>query len=428
MLILVIFCAELLLCVLLNASIIYALLIGLGLFLLYGKKQGFQWKQLWLMMLSGVSTAKSILTVFFLIGVLTAIWRACGTIPLIICHAVDLIHPNTLLIASFLLNCAVSVLTGTAFGTAATMGTVCMTAALSMGISPVLAGGAILSGVYFGDRCSPVSTSALLIGKLTKTNIYKNIRRMLQTALAPFLLSCVLYLISGLTIGNTGETMNLWPLFRQESNLHWVALLPAVLLLTLTLMRIDVKLAMLASIVSAFLLCLFLQGFSVSRTLYFSIWGYTANNESAAAMLNGGGVISMLQVAAIVCISSSYSGIFQATGLLDGIKAKIVYLGNHATPFGAMLLTSIIASAVACNQTLTIMLTHQICENTEPNPQTLAIDLENTAVVIAPLIPWSIAGAVPLASAGAPLSSILSAYFLYLLPFMMLCKKLWNRQ
>ena len=46
----------------------------------------------------------------------------------------------------------------------------------------------------------------------------------------------------------------------------------------------------------------------------------------------------------------------------------------------------------------------------------LAIDLEDTAVVIAPPIPWSIAGAVPLATINAPASSLAAAPFLYLIP------------
>lgn len=52
-------------------------------------------------------------------------------------------------------------------------------------------------------------------------------------------------------------------------------------------------------------------------------------------------------------------------------------------------------------------------------PEGLASHLENTVVVVAPLIPWSIAGAVPLAAVGAPAACILTACYLYLLP-------LWN--
>ena len=58
----------------------------------------------------------------------------------------------------------------------------------------------------------------------------------------------------------------------------------------------------------------------------------------------------------------------------------------------------------------------QICKELEPDAQKFAIDMENSVIVVAPLVPWSIAGAVPLASVSAPLTSIVAAVFLYLLP------------
>lgn len=305
------------------------------------------------------------------------------------------------------------------------MGVVCMTVVRSMGISPALAGGAILSGVYFGDRCSPVSTSALLVSELTGTNIYENIRGMLRTALVPFLLSCALYALPCFARGGSGGAPDLWPLFGRVMRLHGSALLPAVLLLALSFLHVDVKKAMSASIAVALLLCLTVQRMPLSDIFAFSLWGYVSEDPEAAAMLNGGGVASMLRVAAIVCVSSSYTGIFQRTGLLDQIEAGMTAASRRITPFGAMLLTSAAVGVIACNQTLTILLTHQICGRTEDDPQALAIDLENTAVVIAPLVPWSIAGAVPLASVGAPLSSIPLAFFLYLLPAVTWIRELW---
>lgn len=46
--------------------------------------------------------------------------------------------------------------------------------------------------------------------------------------------------------------------------------------------------------------------------------------------------------------------------------------------------------------------------------------------VIAPLIPWSIAGAVPLAAIGAPTSSVCAACYLYLLPLWSFVRELWE--
>lgn len=413
---LVLFCAALVVCVAMNWSILYALGVGLVNFLVYGRRRGYGWRELGKMCLDGVKTARNILITFLLIGVLTALWRASGTIPAIISYTVPFIRPSLFLVMTFLLNCLVSVLTGTSFGSAATMGVICATLGAAMEVPAALVGGAVLSGVYFGDRCSPVSTSALLVSELTQTSIFDNIRGMLRTAWVPFLVSCLVYLVVGMVTPHTQTSLDLAALFETEFHLHWAALLPALVIFALALGRVPVKWAMLASIVSAIPICLILQHLQPGELLRFALVGYQAREEAVGVMLNGGGITSMLKVAAIVCISSAYSGIFQKTGLLDRLQQAIFNLSRRITPYGAMLLTSVFASAIACNQTLAIILTHQLCRDAQPSRETTAISLENSAVVVAPLIPWSIAGGVPLASVGAPTVSLCFACFLYLLP------------
>ena len=148
----------------------------------------------------GMKTAKNVLLTFMLIGMMTAIWRASGSIAFIVYYASEICIPSLMLLAAFLLCSITSFLTGTSFGTAATMGVICMTMAKSMNISEILAGGAILAGVYFGDRCSPVSTSALLVSELTKTNLYENLKAMARTAIVPFTVFCATYWILGVQV------------------------------------------------------------------------------------------------------------------------------------------------------------------------------------------------------------------------------------
>lgn len=91
---------------------------------------------------------------------------------------------------------------------------------------------------------------------------------------------------------------------------------------------------------------------------------------------------------------------FSQDRLLDGLCGRIASLSEKTSPYCATLVTATLASLVACNQTLTIILTHQLCAQTQQDARKLALDLENTAVVIAPLVPWSIAGATPLSTVG----------------------------
>lgn len=75
------------------------------------------------------------LLIFLLIGVITGVWRACGTIAVIVDWSSRLILPSVFVLVSFLLCAFVSMLSGTSFGTAATIGVVCMTISRSMGLS-----------------------------------------------------------------------------------------------------------------------------------------------------------------------------------------------------------------------------------------------------------------------------------------------------
>ena len=411
-----IFCALLSICIITGKSILYALLAGLIIFSLYGKKQGYSWRQISRMALQGAWKVKNILLTFILIGMLTALWRQAGTIPAIICYTVRLIKPSTFLLMTFLLNCLISVLTGTALGTAATIGVVCATMASALGIPSWMTGGAILSGVYFGDRCSPVSTSALLVAELTETGIYTNIKNMIKSALAPFTITCILYLTVSIQLHGKTEMPDLGHAFGSEFRLSWIALLPAAVILLLSVMQAGVKIAMIASIVTAIPVCIGLQNMAFTELPELLLNGFHSTDVAVAAMLNGGGITSMLKVGAIVCISSSYSGIFQATGILNGFQKMVCLLANRTKPYFAVLVTSILTSVMACNQTLAIMLTGQLCSRTEPDKLRFANNLEDSAVIIAPLVPWSIACAVPLTAAGAPGYSVLFAVFLYLLP------------
>ncbi len=425
---LALFCLILIVCVVFNVSIVVALIGGFFVFNAYGLIKGYGVRELVQMMISGIKTAKNILIVFVLIGMLTALWRAGGTISMIICYAARLIGPGTLVLMAFLLNCAVSVLTGTAFGTAATMGVISMAMAASMGVNQVLVGGAVLSGAFFGDRCSPVSTSALLVSELTGTNIFDNIKKMLLTALVPFLLTCAVYLIVGLRSGGEGAASDLRALFEKELTLNAYVLLPAAVILLLSAFRVKVRIAMSVSIAAAFALCLFVQHMSLEDVLRAALLGFEARDAEVAALLNGGGISSMLRVCAIIVISSSYSGIFQKTQLLSRVKESLARLSHKITPFGACTLTAMVSAMIACNQTLAIMLTNQLMRDIEPDRSALAIDIENTAVVLSPLVPWSIASAVPLSSIGAPTASLLAACFLYLVPLSMLVSSLWRQR
>ena len=424
------FCVILIACVALSLPIVGALAVGLLLFCLYGRYRGRGWGELARMGASGIVTVRGVLTAFVLIGVLTAFWRASGTVAEIVIIASPLVSAAVAPLATFALCGVMSFLTGTAFGTAATMGVVCMTLASSMGADLLICGGAVLSGSYFGDRCSPLSTSALLVRVVTHTELGENFRAMLKSAAVPFALAVALYAVLGFAYAPARGASSLGTVdaLARTFDQGLVALVPAALVLVLPLFRVSVKGAMGASIVAAAAVCVFVRGIAPADLARFALVGYSSSDAAMQQLMGGGGLTSMINVACIVCLSSSYSGIFEGTGLLAGVQGHIAGLAERLTPFGAVLAVSIPASMIACNQTLSTMLTHQLCAPVEPDEHAMAIDLEDTVIVIAPLIPWSVACSAVSTMCGAPGMSFALAVYLWLIPVCRFCAALLKRR
>ena len=416
--VILLFSLSLIFCLLLKYSVIYALIVGYIIFVTYGLIKGYDLKVLMKKSFEGVLTVKNILLVFILIGMITALWRASGTIAFIVYMGSKLISPSILILLTFLLCSILSFLIGTSLGTAATMGVICVSIGKAMGINPYYLGGAVLSGIYFGDRCSPMSTSALLITELTKTNLYTNIKLMLKTSIIPFVTTCLFYLFLGLKSSTSPVGIDATNIFKENYNLNIVVIVPAILIIILSLFKVNVKKTMLVSIVISFIIAMFFQKESVTSLINYCVYGFHHSNEKLNLMMKGGGILSMLNVGLIVAISSSYSGIFKETKMLVLMKKYLKEFSKKTSNYFVIFLSSIISGAIACNQSLGIILTYELCEELE-DKQNMAIILENTIVLLAGLIPWNIAMAVPLKTVDIGLMSGLFAFYLYFLP-------LWN--
>ena len=416
--VILLFSLSLIVCLLLKFSVVYALIIGYLIFISYGFMKGHNLIVLIKKSFEGVLTVKNILLVFILIGIITALWRASGTIAFIVYMGSKLISPPILILLTFLLCSILSVLIGTSLGTAATMGVICVSIGKTMGINPYYVGGAVLSGIYFGDRCSPMSTSALLITELTKTDLYTNIKLMIKTSIIPFIATSLFYLFLGFKSTVSTVNVDVTEIFKQNYNLNTVVIIPAILIIVLSLLKINVKKTMLVSIVISFIIAMFIQRDSIIALIKYCIFSYHHPNERLNLMMKGGGILSMVNVSLIVGISSSYSGIFKETKMLVSLKGYLKDFSKKTSNYFVIFISAIISGAIACNQSLGTILTNELCGELVEK-QKMAIILENTVILLVGLIPWNIAMGVPLKTIGVGFMSGFFAFYLYFLP-------LWN--
>jgi NhaC family Na+:H+ antiporter len=399
-------------------------LIGVMLLLiLIFVRRGIPIKVLVNMAIRGSKQSFSVLSILLLIGAVTAAWIAAGTVPAMVYYGLKLVNPHYFIVLTFLLASVVSILLGTSFGTVSTIGLALMIMAGQTTINPHLIGGAIIAGAYVGDRCSPMSSSANLIASITETHLYTNIPKMLKTGVLTLLISGGIYSI--LSILNPVEITNYSILheIQTEFNIQPFLLLPALAILLCALCQINVKLSLTISFGIATALAISYQHISLLNLGQFILLGFQlSDSHPLHSILMGGGIFSMIKVSAIVLISTAIAGILAETQVFSGLNHRLHRIQTQRGLFLSTTLIGTLTATFGCTQTIAILLTQKLVESkyqlTFSNNTQLAIDLENTVVVISPLIPWNIAGLVPATVLMTDFGFIPYAFYLYLLPLM----------
>lgn len=360
--------------------------------------------------------------ILLLIGMVTASWMTSGTVEGMVYYGIKFMNPRFFIVYTFIICTMVSYIMGTAFGTVGTIGLSLMCIAKMGSLNPNIVAGAIISGAYFGDRCSPMSSSANLIANLTETDLYMNIKNMFKTSIIPFLVCILLYFFLSLkyplNLMDSGINNEILKYF----NISIIVLLPAILILILSIFKINVKISMLLSIVLAFIISYFYQDVGVKNFLYYLVFGYEIPGDTIlSSIIKGGGIVSMIKAIYITFISCSLAGVLEGTNLLSNVNQLLKNVNSRYKLFIYTIICSIITAAFGANQSIAIVLTIQLMSATYKKMNLdryeFALDIENTAVVISPLIPWNISGLIPAVTLGtSSVKYIPFAFYIYLVP------------
>ena len=425
-----IFIISMLTAIITGHSMVIALAIGLVAFLTVGKIKGYSLKSMAEMSVEANKSSLVVIKVMLIIGMLTAVWRVSGTITIFVYYGMKVIMPHIFLIVTFILCCTLSYAIGTSFGVAGTVGVIFMALARSGGVDPLMTAGVVMSGVYFGDRCSPVSSSANMVAGITGTKIYDNVKIMIKTGALPFVITLIIYIVMSLQNPIESVDQNMITAFESEFTLSLWAFVPAILVIGLPLLRVGVIKAMTTSIISAIIVACTIQNVQFFEVIKVCFLGYESESSGIGTILNGGGLVSMLEIAVILVISSSYSGIFSGTKMLDTLQEKLSIACTKFGRFAVMIAMSIAMASIFCNQTIGTLMCADLMKKPYydggGNATELAIDLENSVILIACFIPWSIGCSVPLLMLGVDFRALPFAVFMYLVPLSYLCiKKRW---
>lgn len=365
-----------------------------------------------------------VIQIFMLIGSIIGIWFSSGTIPAMVYYALSYLNPNIFLVLCFVICAGTSFLIGTCFGTCSVMGVPLMIIAKAGEANLPMVAGAIVCGAYFGDRMSFMSGSAVLVSTVTKTDMRINIKNMFKTALLPTILT-ILYFsyLSRYTILNNIDP-SLKNSILEQFNVSLLLLIPSLVVLIIAIIGKGIKQAMLYSILVAAIITIFVQHHSILQTFRYIVFGFSLEDKTSLSnVMKGGGMISMLKPALVIFVSTSLTGLMTRLNIMAGIKARVssIEYKRHSL-FLMTLIISTIASMIGCNQSISIIMSSDIMEDVykrelQQFEYDLAIDIENSSVILAGMIPWSIAALVPATTLGVtPFEFMPYTFFVWILP------------
>ena len=400
----------------------YPLLISFFIFVIISLRKGYSIAAISKMAYDGGKKSFVVLKIFILIGAITAVWMSSGTVPSIVYYGINLMNPNYFIFYAFIISSLVSFLLGTSLGTVSTVGLALIVMAKSGEVNTSIAAGAIIAGAYFGDRCSPMSSSANLIANLTETELFINIKNMLKSAVLPFILSLILYFVVSLSSPLNTASGGIDKAIVKSFEISILALLPSIIILVLSIFRVNVKISMFLSIALAGVLSIYIQDYKINEVLYFILMGFHLDFANPLYLIiKGGGIISMLRPAIVVFISCSLAGIFEGTKTLQSVEKLLLKANSRSSLFLYTTIVSILTAAFGSNQSIAAVLTASLMDKAykqnSVDKYQMALDLENTGIVLSALIPWNLAAFVPTSTMDvSPVGFIPYAFYLYLLP------------
>ena len=391
---------------------------------------GFSYQKIKSSMISGIEKGLGAIFIFFLIGILVAALIESGTIGGLIYYGLDLLHPTFFLPAGLVLCSLMSLATGTAWGTIATIGVVLMGLGSVLGIPLPIVVGMVVSGASFGDKMSPVSDTTNLAAMVADTDLYSHIKSMLYTTVPTYIISLIAFTLVGLYY--SGQTLSAQELLTLSQHLEIefaispLTLLPLIVLLALSLKRTAAEVSMLASVVTAVVLAVATQDRTFTEVLNSLYTGYVADTglEQLDTLLSRGGITSMMSTMSLALIALSLGGILDRAGfvrvLLSGVLKRIK---RSASLMATTIGTGVVANMSMGEGYLSIIFGGQIFkdsfEEDRLEKHMLSRCLEEGATLSTSLIPWTTSGAFITGALGmSPLEFAPWAFFNYINPLL----------
>ncbi|MGF6702118.1 Na+/H+ antiporter NhaC [Paraburkholderia sp. MM5496-R1] len=269
--------------------------------------------------------------ILFAFGALIGTWALSGTIVAMVYYGLKLLSPDYFYVTAAGICAVISFAIGTSGTVAGTIGIGLMGIAHSMGLSPAITAGAVISGAYFGDKSSPLSDTANLAAAAAGADLYQHVRETLLTSLVAIVITLAVFYL----LGRPGAFDASAEVAAMQSAFYIspVLFLPLILVVVLTLFRLPPFTTIFLGALAGGVVAVFVEparvlafaaareGVPIPIAMLKGVWlalgsGYrsTTGNPVLDTLLTRGGMDSMLNTIWLIITALAFGGESAADG------------------------------------------------------------------------------------------------------------------
>ncbi|MBO5995433.1 MAG: Na+/H+ antiporter NhaC [Firmicutes bacterium] len=396
------------------------LVLSAALVSVVGALNGWKWSYMEKGMLAGINRSMQANLILLTVGMLVSTWKAGGIIPSMIYYGLNILNPAIFLVTACLLCSIVSLVIGSSYTTAGTIGVALIGISIGLGVNSAMTAGAVVSGSYFGDKMSPMSDTTNLAPGVSGSNIFEHIRHMVYTVTPSYVIALIVFFIVGRGAAASGDVQMemkdiLQEAIKNEFTVSPLLMLPVIILLVAVILKVPALPALFFSVIMG-LFCMgvvqhiqFVDFFNIMHYGYESISGDIVLTEeyTVADVVGGGGFDYMLWTVSVVLCSMSFAGVLEATGMMGQIvEAILKFAKTNGLLVMFTVLSCIVVNLLTADQYLAIILPgrmyRQAFEDRRLKNKNLSRCLEDSATLTSPLIPWNVCGVTMSGFLGVP--------------------------
>ncbi|MBM7623059.1 Na+/H+ antiporter NhaC [Sporohalobacter salinus] len=393
------------------------LAIGVGLSL------GYSYQELENAITDGINNGMNAVIILLAVGALVGTWISGGVVPSIIYYGLKIIHPSIFFLATLIICTLTSLSTGTSWGAAGTAGIAMMGIGAGLGVPDPMTAGAVLSGVYFGDKLSPLSDSTILSASMSDVDVIDHVKGMFPASIVGYAITAIGFTILGFNVGGGSADLSrvnkVMNAIDSMFNVNLISLLPLVIVIALLIMEKPSIPVITFGAVLGIIWGIVFQGLEPVKAIG-TAWSQIPKDTGMKfidSILSRGGMQSMLWSVGVILFGLGFGGLLDEIGILEAIAERVEKGINSG---GSLTITTIIVgflgnlfgSAMYVSLILTPKIMEKKYDELGYDRRVLSRNTEFGGTLTSGMVPWS--------DNGIYMAGILGVSTLDYLPYMWL--------